>query len=244
MTTVYQHGTLEALIAGQLGGTLQLSELLTHGDTGIGTLHGVDGEVVILDGEVYQADATGTVNHITDLTATTPFSTVHDGHHATEQITWSDVTMANIDLIEKRHLANNFSAIVLHGVMDQVLVRVAPKANEPFPSLLELTKNQPTFERAHVAGTLVGYYSPELYQGATSAGWHVHFISDDRQFAGHVLEFSAAELTGELTIFDDFQLHLPVNDASFRAHEAVNMAELDADIHAAEDEQPVPVLNK
>ncbi|WP_043711008.1 acetolactate decarboxylase, partial [Weissella cibaria] len=88
------------------------------------------------------------------------------------------------------------------------------------------------------------YFRTELYQGATSAGWHVHFISDDRQFAGHVLEFSAAELTGELTIFDDFQLHLPVNDASLRAHEAVNMAELDADIHAAEDEQPVPVLNK
>lgn len=28
MTTVYQHGTLEALIAGQLGGTLQLSEFI------------------------------------------------------------------------------------------------------------------------------------------------------------------------------------------------------------------------
>ena len=46
MATVYQHGTLEALIAGQLGGTLELSELLKHGDTGIGTLHGADVKIM------------------------------------------------------------------------------------------------------------------------------------------------------------------------------------------------------
>ena len=51
-----------------------------------------------------------------------------------------------------------------------------------------------------------------------AAGWHVHFISDDRQFAGHVLEFQAPELTGSLVAFSDYQLHLPIENTAFREH--------------------------
>ena len=61
MTTVYQHGTLAQLMAKQMAGTISVGELLTHGDTGIGTLDGLDGEVIILNGDVYQADSTGAV---------------------------------------------------------------------------------------------------------------------------------------------------------------------------------------
>ena len=80
MATVYQHSTLAALMAGLLGGTITVGELKEHGDTGIGTLHGVDGEVIILNGEVYQAESSGKVNHITDMSTLVPFATVHQAH--------------------------------------------------------------------------------------------------------------------------------------------------------------------
>lgn len=233
MATVYQHSTLAALMAGLLGGTTTVGELLTHGNTGIGTMHGVDGEVILLDGQVYQATADGQVHHITDQTATLPFATVHQENEAATPITVHDATMQTMTMIDDQHLQNNFSSIVLHGVFKRVQVRVAPKATEPFPSLLDLTEQQPVFEQAQVAGTLVGYYSPALYHGVVAAGWHIHFLSDDRQFAGHVLAFEAQNLVGTLTAFSDYQLHLPIDNADFRQHE-LDMTNLSAGITAAE----------
>ena len=49
MTNVlYQHGTLGTLMAGLLEGTASISDLLEHGDLGIATLTGSDGEVILL----------------------------------------------------------------------------------------------------------------------------------------------------------------------------------------------------
>ncbi len=51
MTNVlYQHGTLGTLMAGLLEGTATINELLEHGNLGIATLTGSDGEVIFLDG--------------------------------------------------------------------------------------------------------------------------------------------------------------------------------------------------
>ncbi len=52
MTNVlYQHGTLGTLMAGLLEGTATINELLEHGNLGIATLTGSDGEVIFLDGK-------------------------------------------------------------------------------------------------------------------------------------------------------------------------------------------------
>lgn len=50
MTNVlYQHGTLGTLMAGLLKGTASINELLQHGDLGIATLTGSNGEVIVND---------------------------------------------------------------------------------------------------------------------------------------------------------------------------------------------------
>jgi len=56
-TKLFQHGTLALLVPGLLTGTLTMKELLQHGDTGIGTGEGLDGELIILDGQPYQVTA-------------------------------------------------------------------------------------------------------------------------------------------------------------------------------------------
>ncbi|WP_156314260.1 acetolactate decarboxylase [Lacticaseibacillus camelliae] len=72
---LYQHGTLGALVPGLLNGTQPLSELLTHGDFGIGTLTGLNGELIILGGKVYQVQASGKVAEISS--GSVPFANVH-----------------------------------------------------------------------------------------------------------------------------------------------------------------------
>lgn len=233
MATVYQHSTLAALMAGLLDATLSLEQLLNHGDTGIGTLDGVDGEVIILAGEVYQATSDGKVHHITDLKKGVPFATVHEDRDAVECNLTTATFAAMNELVEQHTLKNGFTSIQLHGVFEHVQVRVAPKAEKPYPSLLALAKEQPTFEADQVTGTLLGYYTPALYDGMAASGWHVHFISDQHDFAGHVLDFSAKDLTGTFTLFENFELHLPIENDSFRKHE-LDMATLSADIAQAE----------
>ena len=39
-----------------------------------------------------------------------------------------------------------------------------------------------------ISGTLVCVYYPDYMDGINAAGWHLHFISDDRQKGGHVFD--------------------------------------------------------
>lgn len=234
MTTLYQHSTLGALMARQFAGTTTAAELLTHGDTGIGTLDGVDGEVIILDGQMYQAESNGTVNHITALNDTSlPFATVHFAGES-EAITLPHTDFAGLaSLADSHHFHNNFAALRLHGDFSHVLVRIAPKSEAPYPSLATVAENQPTFTAENITGTIIGYYSPELYQGAVAAGWHLHFLSDDHTFGGHLLALTGDNLTGTLEEFADFQLHLPIDNASFKNH-TLDLDGLNEGIAAAE----------
>jgi hypothetical protein len=56
-------------------GSVTVGDLKKHGDTGIGTFDGLNGELVMLDGEVWQAAGDGSVNLMEDA-ATIPFGNV------------------------------------------------------------------------------------------------------------------------------------------------------------------------
>ena len=47
---VFQAATLDALFGGHFDGDLTFAEVAEHGDLGIGTLNGLDGEMLALDG--------------------------------------------------------------------------------------------------------------------------------------------------------------------------------------------------
>lgn len=220
MSTLFEHGTIEILIAGNLEGTITLEELLKHGSYGLGTLDGLDGEVIILNNDVYQADQTGKVNHITDLNVTLPFASVHTPSKNQKEISLTDVdfNILNEDFSNTHNLKNVFATINLHGNFKNVKVRVAPKQEKPYPSLLSVTKNQPIFDTKNVSGTIIGYYAPELFGNVTAAGWHLHFLSDDHEFGGHLLNFNASSLAGNFEIFDNLKQHFPIDNLDFRNH--------------------------
>lgn len=237
ISTLYEHGTLASLMAGNMAGTITLADLLKHGSTGIGTFDGLDGEVIILDGEVYQAVSDGTVNHVTDSQAKMPFASVHTPADLEElKLADVDFNALNGKFVQQHELKNVFAALCLTEKFSHVKVRIAPKQKEPYPSLLEVAQGQPTFTRDDVNGTIIGYYAPEIFGSVTAAGWHLHFISDDRQFAGHLLEFTAPALTGDLQIFDTLEQHLPIADQAFRQGE-VDMATLRDSIAQSEGNQ-------
>ena len=61
--TMYQVALLQSLTQGYYDGIITVGELKQHGDTGIGTFEGVNGELIALDGVVYQALSDGQMLH-------------------------------------------------------------------------------------------------------------------------------------------------------------------------------------
>ncbi|MFD1394059.1 acetolactate decarboxylase [Lacticaseibacillus jixianensis] len=220
---LYQHGTLGALVPGLLNGTQPLGELLAHGNFGIGTLTGLDGELIILAGVVYQVQASGQVRVIE--TGAVPFANVHwAAFQAARPVAAPDAPAAEAAILKQVGSRNLFAAIRWHGRFAQVVTRAVKKQTRPYPGLAQTAADQAVFTRDGAVGTLMGYWSPQLYAGMASPGFHLHFLSDDHNFGGHVLSF--AGVAGELAVqrFSDVQLHLPASDSEFLA------ADLDGDL--------------
>lgn len=72
---LFQASTIAALLEGAYEGDLTFAELARHGDLGVGTLNGLDGEMIALDGHFYRADVDGAVAPIPG-SARTPFAVV------------------------------------------------------------------------------------------------------------------------------------------------------------------------
>src|SRR5437588_11796049 len=58
---LFQASTVQALLGGAYDGDVTLAQLLEHGDFGLGTLNGLDGELIVLDGQAWKANLDCTV---------------------------------------------------------------------------------------------------------------------------------------------------------------------------------------
>jgi acetolactate decarboxylase len=72
---LFQASTIAALLHGAYDKDVTFGELAEHGDLGLGTLNGLDGEMIALDGRFYRADVDGGI-HPVPATARTPFAVV------------------------------------------------------------------------------------------------------------------------------------------------------------------------
>ena len=100
-------------------------------------------------------------------------------------------------------------AVRVDGHFEHVKTRSVPRQRKPYPPLVEVVKDQPTFELRDVPGSLVGFRFPDYAQGLNVSGYHFHFITADRSAGGHVLGCRLAH--GELHIDReaDLRLELP-----------------------------------
>jgi alpha-acetolactate decarboxylase len=72
---LFQTSTVQALLAGAFDGDVTLAEILEHGDLGLGTLNGLDGELIVLDGQAWKAELDCTLSR-PDPSSKTPYAVV------------------------------------------------------------------------------------------------------------------------------------------------------------------------
>ena len=215
----FQVSTLSALLRGIYDGAITCGELKQHGNFGIGTLEGLDGEMVLLDGQVYQVKADGRVLAVGDQ-AKTPFATVTffaepKSIELSNIATFKEAQHALESILPNRNI---FYAFRIDGTFSYIKTRSVPRQDKPYPPLAEVTKNQPVFEFQNIKGTLVGFWCPDYIQGINVPGFHLHFISADRSAGGHVIDFTMLEGTAKIAKLSNFNLMLPDNDG-FRSVE-------------------------
>ena len=107
--TLFQHGTMQMLAEGLLEGTLPLSELLKHGNIGIGTGDGVDGELVILNGVGYKIDVSGPAVKLPDDFKVTYVDVSFADYHKFKSYQNVELTEMLKDVLTKNNAQINFS---------------------------------------------------------------------------------------------------------------------------------------
>jgi acetolactate decarboxylase len=111
---------------------------------------------------------------------------------------------------------NSFLAIRIQGSFKKVRTRSVPAQVKPYPPLTEVTRNQPEFEKENVSGALLGFRCPPYVKAINIPGYHLHFLSTDHQFGGHVLQVVIEHGQIELDPCYRFNMILPETDQSFQ----------------------------
>ncbi len=222
--TLFQVSTSGALVAGVYTGAVSVKGLLEHGDFGIGTFANLDGEMVVLDGRVYQVQGTGRVSEAPP-DAGAPFAVV------TRFSPEADMELgpvADKGELQKRcdglrTSGNIFYAFRLDGNFKRIRTRAV---NPPVKGarLIDAAKAQSEFHFADVAGTLVGLWSPGFSSAFSVSGYHFHFLSEDRTEGGHLLDCEAAALRVRMEPLTDFHLALPETESYLKADLGKNTA--------------------
>ncbi|MDO5322230.1 MAG: acetolactate decarboxylase [Bacteroidia bacterium] len=228
--TMFQVATLQSLMVGNYDGFVSIGELKRHGDVGLGTFERVNGEMIVLDGHVYQALGDGSVR-IADDGDTTPFSTV----------TWfeADITdelnpFENVSALERQldsivygNGRNFIYALRLDIDACDVTFRSELPMEKPYGPLSEvLPDKQRSFSCRNTGGTVVAVYFPSFFSGQNTPGWHFHFISSDRSQGGHMLEISSiGKSTARLDATPYFNLYLPAENTFSRRDLSGDMSE-------------------
>lgn len=213
---VYQVALLQSLTQGYYDGIIKVSELKQHGDIGIGTFEGVNGEMIVLDGKVYQALDDGTVKEADD-NETVPFSNVtffdSDISENVSEIKDMAGLKSRMDETVNKNGKNMFYVVKISGEFEKMLVRSELKQQKPYKPLDKaLETDQREFTYDNIKGTIVGLYCPDYMSGLNAPGWHFHFISDDKTKGGHILELSFNKAQAEFDLTPKFEMKLSDNN--------------------------------
>jgi len=209
---IYLCAPVNAIAEGLLEQNVPLAEIKQHGDFGLGTFNDLDGEMVLLDGVVYQITADGRVAVIEDEQTLTPFACVTSyrpiSHDELDREMAHD---AFLDwLVRLLPSPNLFYALRIEGQFASIKARSVPK-QENYRTLAEVAREQTLFQFDNVSGTLVGFFTPTFMASLSVPGLHLHFLSADFRSGGHLLECRPSKVRVGVQFISHLELALPLS---------------------------------
>lgn len=228
---IYLCSPANALVEGIYEAKIPFWEIKKHGDFGIGTFDHLDGEMIMLDGVIYQITGDGYVN-VVDDSALTPFACVtfyepltHD--ELDREMSYNDFLDWLYSLLPS---PNMFYAIRIDGLFAHVKVRSVPK-QENYRPLVEVAAEQSVFDFHDLEGSLAGFFTPSFMSSLNVPGLHLHFLSADSHRGGHLIECVPRKVRAGVQFINRLELSLPMSfdyltlDFHRDANEDLNKAE-------------------
>ncbi len=208
--TLFQSSPIAALLNGVMNDNFTVGEITKHGDFGLGTFNGVDGEMIVLNGKVYRVDNTGKVSQ-PPKSEKTPFISVIYFHADTVIQLNKNLDFNEFDkyLDGKLQSKNLIYAVKITGEFKSVKTRSEAKQTVPYSNLAEVLKNQSVFNFKEIKGTMVGFRFPAYMNGVNIPGYHFHFLSDNKKSGGHTLDFVTDNVKVEIETVNKIEMNLP-----------------------------------
>lgn len=210
---IYQYSLLNALMAGVSESGITVRKLKSRGNQGLGTFVRMNGELVFLDGKVYQLRAGGDVREADDEDQIPYATTTQFVPQSTFDVTLPDKSTVDKALEDfNAHAANLFITYRIQGRFKMLKCRTVQGQEYKGQPLSELGKKQSVETYNDIEGTIVGFRSPLSWQGFSVAGEHLHFISADRKSGGHILEMSSDQVQMSVAVARNVHIELPGTD--------------------------------
>lgn len=204
---VFQTSTVSALMDARYDGDLTVGEVLAHGDLGLGTLAGLDGELVVVDGAAWVARVDGSLSPVPH-DVTTPFAVVTPfapGNPTALRDLAHDDLLARLDALAPSPVC----AVRVEGRFSRLRVRSVPRQEPPYPPLGEVVSRQSEWEAGAIDAVLVGFRFPARAAGLEVAGWHLHAMARDHSTGGHVLVADLRTGTAWVDTAEEVHVELP-----------------------------------
>ncbi len=210
ISTVYLSAPVNAMLKGFYEENTTLGELKKHGDFGLGTFNNLDGEMVMLDGVIYQLHANGKTYPVADHVQT-PFACVTFYQPAVIEEIESGLDFNAFNNLLSRLLPsdNMFYAIRIEGFFQEVRVWSVAR-QENYQPLNEDEHNRPMFTYENIHGVLAGFYTPKFIRALNFPGFHLHFLTANREYGGHLHECRTGQVQIGIQFIHRLNLDLPI----------------------------------
>jgi acetolactate decarboxylase len=211
MNTLYQVSLLQALVNGYYDGIISVRDLKLLSDVAIGTFEGADGEMIMVDKKVYKAKVDGNVVEAKD-NELIPFCNAAKFHLNDNLVkSYKNIKEFRESMLEyvKSKYNNLFIVIRIDGLFKNMVVRSIPKQEKPYKDLNYVCEHgQKVYNYENIYGTIIGFLSPSYMKDLNTIDFHMHFISSDKIYGGHVLDLSFDNLNIGISVKNEFKLIL------------------------------------
>jgi acetolactate decarboxylase len=165
-TSCFQTSTIEALLGGAFDGDVSLSEILQHGDLELATLNGLDGELIVIDGQAWKANRDCRLIRAPG-SSRTPYAVVVPFSPGPPVTLRGPLQYAALGKAVGHRLEGTIRpvAVRIDGRFEHVRVRLVPRQRRPYPQLAEALAQQRISDLHDVPGTMVGFGFPDALDG-------------------------------------------------------------------------------
>ena len=212
---LYHYSIWWAFVNRIFDGTLTANELKQKGDIALGSYNSLSGELVMLDGNLYKVTEDGVVHKAIDndsiCYANATWFKDDKSYDLNEETNYEKLRSS---LTNNMPSKNQFYAFKIKGTFSYMKCGGVPEQKKPYTKGLDvLLPERPVFEKKNLSGTMVGFYCPDFIGNINAVGFHLHFISDDAGFGGHVMEFEAKKLNIRMDYITKYTFVLPETEA-------------------------------